>query len=279
MGNRRSVLVTGVSTGIGKACALHLDSLGFRVFAGVRRDEDGVALRADASDCLSPVILDVTEEDSIATAIRTITGEAEQPLFGLVNNAGIGIGGVLEATPVEEFRKLLEVNVLGMHAVTKACLSLLRAAAGRIVNIGSSSGFMAGPGMGPYAASKFAVRAMSDSLRIEVMPIGMSVSLVAPGAVESEIWEKSKAYKKKLRAVYDIFARAGDRILDTINPIPALEVARTVEHALTSNKPKFVYVVGKDAKKARTLSKLPRRLFAWMILKHTSQIAEKPLAH
>lgn len=284
MKNNKSILITGASTGIGKACALHLDKMGFMVFAGVRKDKDKDTLNKEASDKLKPIILDVTKEETIVDAVEIISNEAEYPLFGLVNNAGIGISGVLEATPETELRKLLEVNVIGLHAVTRALLPLLRKNTGRIINIGSSSSFMAGPGVSSYAASKFAVRAISDSLRLELKPLGMFVSLVAPGAIESDIWDKAKAYKEKLRKnaapelrdAYKLFVKAGDKMIDIINPIPAFEVAKAVTHGLTSNKPKYVYLVGNDAKKAYKLSKLPKSLFNWLIIKHITKVAGKP---
>ena len=283
MDNNRSVLITGASTGIGKACAFHLDQLGFTVFAGVRKHEDRDIISNTGSDRLKPIILDVTNEETILNAIKIISSETDNTLFGLVNNAGIGISGVLEATPVEEFRKLLEVNVLGLHEVTKSFLPMLRQNKGRIVNVGSGSSFLAGPGTSSYAASKYAVRAITDSLRLELKHLGMHVSLVAPGAVQSAIWEKSKKYKEKLRKnapeelknIYELFVKAGDKIVDQIHPIPAIEVAKAVEHALTAKKPKMVYLVGKDAKMAYRFSKYSKNLTDWLMLKHIENIAKK----
>lgn len=239
-------------------------------------------LRKEASDTLSPVILDVTEPETIQAVIESISHETEYPLFGLVNNAGIGISGVLEATSEVDLRRVLEVNVIGLHAVTRACLPLLRKQAGRIMNIGSSASFLAGPGASSYSASKFAVRAISDALRLELKPFGMWVSLVAPGATESDIWEKAKVYKEALRTsvtpelleAYRLFITAGEKLVDVIQPIPALEVAKAVAHGLTSSKPKYVYLVGKDAQKASMFSKLPKRLLNWLIIKHITRIAK-----
>ena len=123
---RKSVLVTGASSGIGKECALHLDKLGFKVFAGVRTEQAKEKLQKGASDKFRPIILDVTKEETIKTALEVISREQEYPLFALVNNAGIGLRGVLEVTPEEELRKILEVNVIGLHAVTKTFLPLFR---------------------------------------------------------------------------------------------------------------------------------------------------------
>jgi len=283
MENKKSVLITGASTGIGKACALHLDKMGFKVFAGIRKDKDRETLNKESSDKLKPIILDVTKEETIVKALEIIKNETEYSFFGLVNNAGMGISGVLEATPVSEFRKILEVNVIGLHSVTRVFLPMLRKNKGRIINIGSSASFMAGPGASSYAASKFAVRAMSDSLRLEMQPFGVSVSLIAPGAIESDIWDKSKAYKEKFRKsvepelleVYELFIKAGDNMVKEIKPLPAFEVVKAVKHALTANKPKYVYIVGNDAQKAYKLSKLPKGLFNWLVIKHITRIAEK----
>jgi NAD(P)-dependent dehydrogenase (short-subunit alcohol dehydrogenase family) len=279
-----AVLITGASTGIGRACALHLAGAGFLVYAGVRDEGDADALARVAPDHLTPVILDVTEAATIAAAVELISLETEYPLRGLVNNAGIGISGVLEATPEDEFRRVLEINVIGLHAVTRAVLPVLRANGGRIVNVGSISSYMAAPGSSAYAASKFAVRALTDSLRIEMQPFGVSVSLVAPGAIESEMWDKSRAYKKKLRAetprdireAYELFARAGDRMVDTVKPAPADAAVKAVAHALTAGKPKYVYVVGDDARKARFLSRLPTGLYNRLVMSHIRKIAGKP---
>jgi len=277
-----SILITGASSGIGKACALHLDRVGFHVFAGVRKDADYETLNKEATDRLKPILLDVTKEETIVDAASRISSEIEFPLFGLINNAGIGISGVLEATPTEELRKLLEVNVLGLHAVTKAFLPLIRKNRGRIINIGSSAGFLAGPGISSYSASKFAVRAISNSLRLELKPSGIFVSLVAPGAIESSIWKKSREYKEKirrnasseLREAYKLFIAAGDKLVDAIKPIPAIEVAKAVEHALSAKNPKCVYIVGKDARKAYNFSKLPHRILDGLIIKHLKSIVK-----
>ncbi len=281
--NHRSVLITGASTGIGKACALHLDGVGLRVFAGVRTEEDRIALQNAGSGKLSAVILDVTRTDTVAQTAETIANETEYPLYGLVNNAGIGISGVLEATPEAELRNVLEVNVIGLHAVTRAVLPLLRANKGRIVNVGSTSSFMAVPGASSYAASKFAVRAITDSLRLEMKPFGVFVSLVAPGAVDTEIWAKSRAYKKKLRAsvglelleAYKLFVEAGDNVVDGIKPLPVHEAVEAVTHGLLSKRPKCVYLVGADAIKAAKLSKLPGRVLDWLVMKHITRLSKK----
>jgi len=220
----KTILITGSSTGIGKACALHLDKLGFKVYAGVRKQADGDNLKKEASENLTPIILDVTDAESIESTVSIIERETGGEVYGLVNNAGIGISGVLEVTPIEEIRKLMEVNMIGLMAVTQAFIPMLRKSKGRIINIGSSSSLLAFPGGSVYCASKFAVRAITDSLRLELKHFGISTVMVAPGAVESEIWEKRKEYKTELRKRvkpeiaehYKALARFGDKIEQVI---------------------------------------------------------------
>ena len=142
---QQAVVVTGASTGIGKAIALALDASGLRVFAGVRKEADGEKLSREAGPCLTPVLLDVTDDSSIARAVETVAKLANGRLYGLVNNAGVGLGGPLELVPISKTRELFEVNVIGLLAVTKAFLPLLRKARGRVVNIGSLAGILASP--------------------------------------------------------------------------------------------------------------------------------------
>lgn len=154
---RDSVLVTGSSTGIGRACALYLSRNGFRVFAGVRKQADGESLQGEAS-AIEPVILDVINSEQIAQVADLIKQETTADgLSGLVNNAGIPVAGPLEFIPLDELRRALEVNVVGQIAMTQAMLPMLRAARGRVVNIGSIAGRISTPFMGPYSASKFAM--------------------------------------------------------------------------------------------------------------------------
>ena len=282
MVNNKAIVITGTSTGIGKACALYLDKMGYIVYAGVRKQADGDNLKKEASERLTPVILDVTDENSIIKAAGIIEKETDGNLFGLINNAGIGRGGALEVTPVAEIRKLMAVNVIGLMAVTQAFIPMLRKGKGRIINIGSTSSLLAFPGASAYSASKFAVRAITDSLRVELKPFGMSVILVAPGAVESEIWEKGKAYKKELyktirpeiSQLYAPLIKFGDKMNDELKKIPADEVAKAVTHAFTSKKPKRYYIVGNDAKGAAKAAKLPKGLMDRIILKRIQKLGQ-----
>jgi len=253
-----SVLITGASTGIGRATALHLDRLGYRVFAGVRRQADAEGLRSESSKRLVPVLLDVTDNGSIESAAKTVSAAVvERGLAGLVNNAGIGIGGPLEFVPIDELRRQLEVNTIGPVAVTQHFLPLVRQGSGRIVFVSSIGGRLSNPIIGPYAASKFALEALADALRIELAPLGIHVSVIEPGAVRTMIFEKTRQYGglvlaglteegtrlygKTARAVLDFFAKMEK------GAIPPDRVARVIEHALTAARPRTRYLVGIDA--------------------------------
>lgn len=258
---KKAVVVTGASTGIGEACARRLDKSGFRVFAGVRKAEDGHALKK-ISDQLVPVLIDVTDIVSIASAVETVTADVgEAGLAGLVNNAGIAITGPLEFLPISEFRKQLEVNVIGQIAATQAFLPLLRKGNGRIVNMGSMSGRLAYPFMGPYAASKFALEALTDSLRVELRPWGIAVSIIEPGIIVTPMREKSRAIASEIMknlppAAHDFYSSFISALHKTSTKmdktgIPADVVAKAVEHALTAKNPKTRYLVGRRKAKFR----------------------------
>jgi NAD(P)-dependent dehydrogenase (short-subunit alcohol dehydrogenase family) len=172
MADKGAVVITGASTGIGEACALHLDKLGYRVFAGIRKATDGESLRRRASARLVPLRLDISDETEVGLAARNVVEAlGDGGLAGLVNNAGIVVGGMLEFLPLDALRRQLEVNVVSQIAVTQAFLPSLRKARGRMVNIGSVSGLISSPFSGAYAASKFALEALTDSLRMELRPM------------------------------------------------------------------------------------------------------------
>src|SRR5262249_23161727 len=157
--SRGALLISGASTGIGRACTEHLDELGFSVFAGVRKQSDADSLRRAGSGRTQPLMLDVTDSESIVSAMRTVDEASPPGLAGLVNNAGVPAGGPLEFVPIEEWRLALEVNLIGQVALTQAALPALRKARGRIVNMTSIGGRLASPFLGPYNASKFALEA------------------------------------------------------------------------------------------------------------------------
>jgi NAD(P)-dependent dehydrogenase (short-subunit alcohol dehydrogenase family) len=181
-------VVTGASSGIGETSAQHLASLGFNVFAGVRNDADAERV---AGGRIEPLKIDVTDQASVdAAAAQVAEATGKVGLAALVNNAGIAVAGPLEYIDIDDFQRQMDVNVTGVLRATQAFLPLIRLARGRIVNISSIGGRVAIPLVGPYAASKFAVEGMSDSLRRELRPWGIHVALIEPGAVATPIWEK-----------------------------------------------------------------------------------------
>ncbi|HEY7619621.1 MAG TPA: SDR family NAD(P)-dependent oxidoreductase [Solirubrobacteraceae bacterium] len=265
---RGTVVITGTSTGIGRATALRLARAGFDVLAGVRRDSDGAALH-EADGRIEPVIVDVTDADQVAALARRIAGG---PLAGLVNNAGIAVAGPLEGVPLAEMRRQYEVNVFGLLAVTQALLEPLRAGRGRIVNIGSIGGRINTPFVGPYSSSKAAVRSLSASLRRELRPWKIEVALVEPGALDTPIWRKGEeeaedtigALPERVRTLY---AQQLDAMVKTVRKIaagatPPEAAAEAVEHALTARRPRTLYTVGREARIQGTLhALLPDRAF------------------
>lgn len=267
-----AILVTGASSGIGKACALHLDNLGLRVFAGVRRKIDGEALRREASDRLTPILLDITDANSITAAVDCITAATGGTgMAGIINNAGIAVAGPLEFLPVSELRKQLEVNVIGQIAVTQAFLPLLRQGKGRVVMIGSLGGRIVTPYTGAYCASKFAMEALTDALRMELRPWHIHVSIIEPGFIATPIWEKSKEAASKM---FDSLPGQADDLYGTIIPVvrekylqvgkhgtASGEVARVIVQALTAARPKTRYIVGRGARLGTSvLERLPDKL-------------------
>ncbi len=273
-----SVLITGASTGIGRACAFHLDRTGFRVFAGVRKEKDGEALKVKASSRLTPIIIDVTEAGSIAKAAEVVAeAVGDAGLYGLVNNAGIVVVSPLELLPRELLEKQLKVNVIGQIMVTQAFLPLIRNAHGRIVNIGSDNGKASWPFSGSYCASKFAIEALTDALRMELRPFGISVSLIEPGSIATPLWDKSTSEVKELlqRLPEDARDLYGRELLAVVKiaekmgkmAIPPERVARAVTHALTARRPKARYVVGLDARIHVLMARiLPDRIRDWILL-------------
>jgi NAD(P)-dependent dehydrogenase (short-subunit alcohol dehydrogenase family) len=254
----RSALVTGASTGIGRATALRLDGAGWRVFAGVRKQEDAESLRGDGSKRLSPLILDVTDAAQIAAAAERI-GEAvgEAGLDGLVNNAGIGVIGPLETIPIDDFRRQVEVNLTGQVAVTQAMLPAIRRAGGRVVLVSSGGGRMALPFGGPYHAAKFGLEAVADSLRQELRPWRIEVSVIEPGSIDTPIWERAISGYEEMaqRAPARQEQLYGERLgrlregarRTAARGIPPDKAARAIERALTARRPRTRYRVGLDA--------------------------------
>jgi NAD(P)-dependent dehydrogenase (short-subunit alcohol dehydrogenase family) len=242
-----TALVTGASSGIGRACAVRLARNGWRVLAGVRRE-------GDAPEGTEELLLDVTDPPASLELDR---------LDGLVNNAGIAVAGPLEFLAADELRRQLEVNVVGQLRVTQMVLPALREARGRIVNVGSISGRSALPFLGAYAMSKFALEAMTDSLRIELRPWGIHVAIVEPGTIKTPMWTRERPdpppdglalYGPRLSAFRDFALKRSE------GGAPAEAVAEVVEHALTAERPRARYLVGRDARLRAGVERLPDRL-------------------
>lgn len=241
----QSVLVTGASSGIGEETAVYLAHKGFRVFAGARRLERLNDLAAVGSGRITPVAIDVTDESSIASALKTIADEGVI-LYGLVNNAGVSVMGPVERTPLDEWRRQYETNVFGLAAVTQAVLPQMRKAGrGRIVNIGSLAGRIASPFQGVYASSKHAVEGLSDALRRELVPHGIKVSVVRPGFINTPfghqeqeslgLYAADEVYGEQVQAFKAWHAKGHPNA-----PSPVV-VAEAVHHALTAERPHSRY--------------------------------------
>ncbi len=265
----RSVLVTGASTGIGRATALRLDQAGWKVFAGVRRESDAESLRAAGSERIAPLILDITDVEQIGAAAERIEAEAKGGLDGLVNNAGVAIPGPLETLSLDDFRRQVEVNMTGHVAVTQAMLPSIRAARGRVVFISSIGGRVALPLTGAYHAAKFGIEAVGDVFRQELRPWGIKVAIVEPGSIDTPIWERGERTADEISTPEReaLYGRAIDNyrkvIKDTAERgIVPEKVAKAIEHALSAKRPRSRYLVGLEAKvAARAKLLLPTPVF------------------
>ena len=265
----RAVVVTGTSSGIGRACALVLSRNGFTVFAAVRKPEDGERLRKEAGERVIPLQMDVTDHDGIAAAARFTAStlrQLGQSLFALVNNAGIGVSAPLEFQPIGDIRTCFEVNVIGQIAVTQAFLPLLRETRGRIVNICSVGDRIAIPFGGTLNGGKSAFARMSESLRMELRPWGMHVVIIDPGSIATPAVDKTlgdpdgmlrrmspdaeRLYGKFFRT---FMQRAAARERKGSSPDV---VANAVLSAIRDEKPHRRYVVGKNARVLATLPKV-----------------------
>jgi NAD(P)-dependent dehydrogenase (short-subunit alcohol dehydrogenase family) len=265
----RSVVVTGASTGIGRALVDALVAARFQVWATVRRQEDADALRTQHSDGVSPLLLDLTDEASVAAAGAVV--RAAGPLFALVNNAGVALPGPLEHVPLDQFRRQLEVNLVGQLAVTQAMLPALRQGRARgedarIVVIGSIGGRIVSPMLGPYNAAKFALAGLTGALRAELAPSGIRVVLVEPGMIATPIWSRGVAAGEALEAALPEEARARYRAqIDAARAnarrgaahgLPPERVATVVMRSLTDRNPRPRRLVGRDAQVAAALVRL-----------------------
>jgi NAD(P)-dependent dehydrogenase (short-subunit alcohol dehydrogenase family) len=254
---KRSIVVTGVSTGIGWGATKVLVQKGFHVFGSVRKAADGERLKAEFGDDFTPQLFDVTDEAAVRAGARQVEAAlGGATLAGLVNNAGIAVAGPLLHLPIEDFRQQMEVNVTGIVIVSQAFAPLLGAEGqhrkdpGRIVNISSVGGKTANPFLAPYCASKFAVEGLSESLRRELLAFGVDVIVVAPGAVATPIWAKAdeldiKAYANtvyagplaRLQAYMQGLGKSG---------LPPERIGEAIHTALTTSKPKVRYTVSPE---------------------------------
>jgi NAD(P)-dependent dehydrogenase (short-subunit alcohol dehydrogenase family) len=247
------ILISGASTGIGRAASIHMARLGHTVWAGVRSQKSFDDLTRLNVKGLNPVILDVCDEKSIVACVSQIK-KTSGMLHALVNNAGIALGGPVEGVPLADWRLQFETNVFGQIRVMQECLPLLRESKGRIINLSSVSGKIASPFMAPYTASKHALEAVSDSMRRELKSLGVKVIIIEPGAIATPIWEKSMSEARPkmdrlpppLKEVYapimDKFLKNLDKVIQKASPVKL--VTKAIEHALLSNTPKSRYPVG-----------------------------------
>jgi NAD(P)-dependent dehydrogenase (short-subunit alcohol dehydrogenase family) len=261
------VVVTGCSTGIGRTTVRRLAREGFRVFAAVRREEDAQSLRDEAQANLTPILFDVTDAAAIEQAAKDVEAEVGTfGLAGLVNNAGIGFGGPLEFADLDEIRSGFEVNVFGPLAVTRAFLPLIRRATGRIVNVSSGAGKASTPLIGPYCASKFALEALSDALRVELRRSGIAVCVIEPGFIDTPMQAKAQSLNERRRAALPpdapaYYRSAMDKLQEqfkrfSTHATPPEAVADAIHRALTAHRPRSRYAVGTDAKLLGPLSRL-----------------------
>lgn len=275
----KTIVITGASSGIGRATALRLTGKGWHVFAAVRKDSDAAAIKAERRGALEPVLLDVTDPRSIIEATREVTERlAGRGLDGLFNNAGIGSVSPVEYTSLDKLREIFEINLFGQVAVIQAFLPLLREARGRIINNGSVGDHLTPPFGGALGSSKAAFASMSAALRLELRPQGIEVCLIEPGSINTPAVEKTLGgveriianwppagaalYGEAMRTVAHIFTRnerAGS---------PPEAVAAVVERALNDRHPRTRYLAGKDSVKLALLAKLlPEKLLDVAVLK------------
>lgn len=275
----KSVVITGSSTGIGRACALMLDRNGFRVFAGVRKEADSEALRSAASESLTPVYIDVTDAASIqamAEEVRSAVGDAG--LHGLVNNAGTTLPCPIEYLPLDGFRRQLEVNLVGPLAVTQTLLPVLRRGRGRVVNVTSAAGRAGVPLMAPYVSAKHALEGLSDVMRLEFRQLGIQVAVIEPGFVGTEMGGKLQRDTEGTVGSLpeDGRRRYGPALGKLAEGIghhaaigsPPEVIAKDVLHALTSKRPRTRYPSGAGAKPMLFMRRmLPDRQFDRIVLR------------
>lgn len=254
----KSVFVTGTTSGIGLYTARHMHRLGWQVFAGVYPGEDTSKLMDGITDDarLHLVDIDITNAEMVAAAQAKIAQHTDN-LHGLVNNAGISVSGPFEVLPLNDIRRQMEVNYIGQIAVTQAMMPMIRGATGRIVNVASILGRIVAPFSGPYCASKFALEAFTDALRMELEPWGIHVVAIEPTNIATDIWEKEYEWQEVMReelppGAKDLYSEALEILNKTTREQAALGVtpqviADAIGDALTATVPKTRYTVGPSA--------------------------------
>ena len=274
----QSVVITGASTGIGWATAKLLLGRGFRVFGSVRKQADADRLRGEFGANFTPLLFDVTDQAAVLAAAREVRAAlGGETLFGLVNNAGIAVAGPVLELSVDEFRRQMDVNVVGPVIATQAFGPLLgsdpslKGPKGRIVMISSVAGKSGNPLMSAYAASKFAIEGLSESLRREMMLFGIDVIIIAPGAVKTPIWSKAEqvdisAYRNSpffpaLERIRKFMLRLGE------TGLPAEKIAEAIADALTSANPQVRYQITPDPMRHLITAVLPKRMVDKIIAK------------
>lgn len=270
----KTALVTGSSSGIGRATVARLDRAGWKVFAGVRKEEDAARLREESSARLEPLMLDVTDPEAIAAAAERV-GAEPGGLDGLVDNAGNAVAGPLEALPIEDFRRQVELNLIAQVAVTQAMMPAIRTARGRVVMVSSMGGRVALPLTGAYHAAKFGLEAVGDSLRQELAPWGIKVVLIEPGSIDTPIWqtgqEDADGLLERAPGMRELYGATIERyrkvVQDTAERgIPPEKVAAKIQHALEARRPKARYLIGIDAQvMARLKPVVPTPVFDWIV--------------
>ena len=266
-----SIVITGCSTGFGRAAALKMARAGWRVFATVRSEGAAIALAAEAGGKVVPVVCDITRAADVARLRATVAGETER-LEALVNNAGTGYPGALALLPLDEVRAQLEVNTVAHLGVTQALLPLLRAGGGKLINVSSVGGRLAFPLNGAYHMSKWALEAMSDVLRVELAPLGVRVVVIEPGSSPTAIWDTSlaRAAEREGQArdwdEYAPLARTVERAAraGAARGFPPEDFGALVLKIVTSRRPRARYVLGRDAARLIWLRRwLPDGVWDW----------------
>jgi NAD(P)-dependent dehydrogenase (short-subunit alcohol dehydrogenase family) len=277
-----NVLVTGAGRGIGRVTALRLAASGWDVFAGVRREADGAAVAAESPDRIRPIRLDVTSADDIAALDERLP----ESLDAVVNNAGIVVGGPVEGLRIDDWRRQFEVNLFGQIAVTQAVLPRLRTSRGRVVFLSSLNGRVATPMRAAYNSSKYAIEGMADTLRMELRPWGIRVSLIEPAQTDTDIWrdadvlleESIAAVSAEHRVLYAKHIEGVRKAIPMDRRMAASPdgVAAAIERALTARRPHARYVVGTVPKVQGAMSRITPTPVLDAVLRKMAGIPRKP---